>query len=337
MPLKSPSIAMGSTRRSALIQALASALALCGAGQAWAQASYPDKALRVIVPQPPGGGFDFVTRVLAERLGKLLGQSVVVENRPGSGTLVGTELAAKAAPDGYTLLTGSVSNLALNMGLYRNLPYDSLRDFEPLGLAVAYSYSLMARKDLAQQSLKDVIAFANANPGKLTYASAGNGSGQHVLAAALWHLAGVELTHVPYRGAQPAYQDLLGGRVDVFFDLSSTARAQIDAGTVRALAVSGNARLANHPDVPTIVQTGVAQLELESWFGFFAPARTPPAIVERLRSELARVIAMPEVIDIFRKAGGKPLAMSDSETRALVQRDVERWTKLVRDMHLKPE
>ena len=337
MPLKSPSIATGSTRRSALSQALSSALVLCCTGQAWAQASYPDKPLRIIVPQPPGGGFDFVSRVLAERLGKLLGQSVVVENRPGSGTLVGTDLAAKAAPDGYTLLTGSVSNLALNMGLYRNLPYDSLRDFEPLGLAVSYSYSLMARKDLAQQSLKDVIAFAKANPGKLTYASAGNGSGQHVLAAALWHLAGVELTHVPYRGAQPAYQDLLGGRVDVFFDLSSTARVHIDAGTVRPLAVSGNARLANHPDVPTMVQTGVAQLELESWFGFFAPARTPPAILERLRSEMARVVAMPEVIDIFRKAGGKPLAMSDAETRTLVQRDVERWTKLVRDMNLKPE
>jgi tripartite-type tricarboxylate transporter receptor subunit TctC len=337
MSLNSPLIAGLPTRRSALTSTLASALALCCAGPAWAQAGYPDKPLRVIVPQPPGGGFDFVTRVLAERLGKSLGQSVVVENRPGSGTLVGTDLAAKAAPDGYTLLTGSVSNLALNMGLYRNLPYDSLRDFEPLGLAVAYSYSLMARKDLPQQSLKDVIAFAKANPGKLTYASAGNGSGQHVLAAALWHLAGVELTHVPYRGAQPAYQDLLGGRVDVFFDLSSTARVQIDAGTVRALAVSGNARLANHPEVPTIVQTGVAQLELESWFGFFAPARTPPAILERLRTELARVIAMPEVIDIFRKAGGKPLALSDTETRALVQRDVERWTKLVRDMNLKPE
>ena len=246
MPLKNPSIATACTRRSALSQALSSAWVLCCTGQAWAQASYPDKPLRVIVPQPPGGGFDFVSRVLAERLGKLLGQSVVVENRPGSGTLVGTDLAAKAAPDGYTLLTGSVSNLALNMGLYRNLPYDSLRDFEPLGLAVSYSYSLMARKDLAQQSLKDVIAFAKANPGKLTYASAGNGSGQHVLAAALWHLAGVELTHVPYRGAQPAYQDLLGGRVDVFFDLSSTARVHIDAGTVRPLAVSGNARLANH-------------------------------------------------------------------------------------------
>jgi tripartite-type tricarboxylate transporter receptor subunit TctC len=317
--------------------AMAGAVALCLAGRATAQGGYPDKPLRVIVPQPPGGGFDFVTRVLAERLGRQLGQSVVVENRPGSGTLVGTDLAAKAAPDGYTLLTGSVSNLALNMGLYRNLPYDSLRDFEPLGLAVAYSYTLMGRKDLPYGSLKELIAYAKANPRTLTYASAGNGSGQHVIAAALWHLAGVELSHIPYRGAQPAYQDLIGGRVDLFFDLSSTARVQIDAGTVKPIAVSGSTRLANHPDLPTITETGVAKLELESWFGLFAPAKTPAAIQERLRAELARVIALPEVGEIFRKAGGKPLNLSAAETRAWVKRDVERWSRLVRELDIKPE
>ena len=318
-------------------QFVAAALGLGLVARPGAQAAYPDRALRIIVPQPPGGGFDFVSRVLAERLAKQLGQGVVVENRPGSGTLVGTDLAAKAAPDGYTLLTGSISNLALNMGLYRNLPYDSLRDFEPIGLAVCYSYTLMARKDLPYATLAELVAFARANPGKLTYASAGNGSGQHVLAAALWHLAGVELAHIPYRGAQAAYQDLLGGRVDVFFDLSPTARVQIDAGSVRPLAVSGAERLAQHPQVPTIVETGVAKLELESWFGLFAPARTPPAILERLRTETARVTTSAEVADIFRKAGGKPLALSDGATRALVQRDIERWSRLVRELDLKPE
>lgn len=314
--------------------------ALVAAPTLWAQggaAVYPDRPLRVIVPQPPGGGFDFVSRVLAERLARGLGQNVVVENRPGSGTLVGTDLAAKAPADGYTLLTGSVSNIALNMGLYRNLPYDSLRDFEVLGLAVAYSYTLMARKDLGLTSLRELVASAKAQGGKFTYASAGNGSGQHVIAAALWHLAGVQLTHVPYRGAQAAYQDLLGGRVDLFFDLSSTARTQVEAGHVRALAVSGPARLANHPDVPTVLETGVAPLELESWFGFFAPAKTPPAIQERLRSELAKVIASPEVIDIFRKAGGRPLALNLAQTQQLVRRDVEHWSRLVRDIGIQPE
>jgi tripartite-type tricarboxylate transporter receptor subunit TctC len=320
------------TRRAALGAALA--FTACAAV---AQGAYPDHPLRIVVPQPAGGGFDFVARTLSDRLGRQLGQPVVVENRPGSGTVVGTDLVAKAPADGYTLLLGSVSNLALNMGMYRNLPYDSLRDFEPLGLAVAYSYTLMARKELPQATLKEVIAYAKANPKKLNYASAGNGSGQHVIAAALWHAAGVELTHVPYRGAQAAYQDLIGGRVDLFFDLSSTARTQVDAGAVRALAVSGAARIPTQPDIPTIAQTGAAPLELESWFGLFAPAKTPPAILERLRTELARVIAMPEVAETFRKAGGKPLALSAAETRALVQKDVERWSRIVRELDIRPE
>ncbi len=147
----------------------------------------------------------------------------------------------------------------------------------------------------------------------------------------------MELAHIPYRGAQAAYQDLLAGRIDLFFDLSSTARVQVDAGTVRPLAVSGGERLANYPDVPTITETGVARLELESWFGLFVPARTPAAIQDRLRVELARVIAAPEVSDIFRKAGGKPLQLSDAETRTLVRRDIERWSRLARELDLKPE
>ncbi|MDZ4355321.1 MAG: tripartite tricarboxylate transporter substrate binding protein, partial [Variovorax sp.] len=212
------------TRRPVLTAALAM-LALSTAVPKLARAQdWPTKPLKLVVPQPPGGGFDFVGRLLAERLSRALGQPVIVDNRTGSGTVIGTDFVAKAAADGYTLLVGSVSNLALNTGLYRNLPYDSLRDFEPLGLAVAYSYTLMARKDLPQATLKDVVAFAKANPKKLNYASAGNGSGQHVVAAALWQQAGIELTHVPYRGAQAAYTDLLGGRVDMFFDLTPTTR-----------------------------------------------------------------------------------------------------------------
>jgi len=293
--------------------------------------------LRVIVPQPPGGGFDFVARALAERLTKSLGQSLVVENRSGSGTLVGTDAAAKADPDGYSILVGSVSNIALNMGLYDKLSYDSLRDFEPVGLAVSYSYTLMARKDLPINSLKDLVTFAKANPGKLSYASAGVGSGQHVLPAALWHLAGADLIHVPYRGAQAAYLDLLGGRVDLFFDLSSTARVHVNAGSVKALAVSGAERNPMHPDVPTIVESGVAPLDLESWFGYFVPKKTPMDIQDRLRSELAKVIAQPDLQETFRKAGGKPLSLNAEQTRALVRRDVERWSKLVRDIGIKAE
>lgn len=311
-------------------------LAACSGPAAWAQ-GYPSKPLRVVVPQPPGGGFDVVGRLLADRLGKALNQGVVVENRPGSGTLVGTDLVAKSAPDGYTLLVGSVSNLALNPGLYRNLPYDSLRDFEPVGLAVAYSYTLVARKDLPFHSLRELIAHAKAHPKKLSYASGGNGSGQHVLAAALWNLAGVDVVHVPYRGAQAAYQDLLGGRVDLFFDLSPTARSQVEAGQLKALAVSGPARLPFHPEVPTLAEAGVPNIELESWFGLFAPSKTPPEVLERLRTELSRIISSPDLVETFRKAGGKPLNLSTEQARALVRRDVDRWSKITRDLDIRPE
>ena len=303
----------------------------------WAQSAYPNRPLKVIVPQPPGGGFDFVARALAERLAKQIGQSVVVENRPGSGTLVGTDAAAKADPDGYTLLMGSVSNIALNMGLYDKLSYDSLRDFEPVGIAVSYSYTLMARNDLPFNSLKEVVAYAKANPSKLNYASAGNGSGQHVLAAALWHLSGADITHVPYKGAQAAYQDLLGGRIDLFFDLSSTARPQVDSGKVKALALSGAERNPAHPNVPTILESGVAQLDLESWFGYFVPSKTPAPIQDRLRNELTKLISQPDLQDLFRSRGGKPLNLNPAQTKALVQRDVERWTKLVRDIGIKAD
>jgi tripartite-type tricarboxylate transporter receptor subunit TctC len=298
---------------------------------------YPAKPVRIIVPQPPGGGFDTVGRLMADRMGKLAGQGYVVENRTGSGTLVGTDAAAKATPDGYSLLVGSVSNLALNPGLYPALPYDSLKDFEPVGLLVSYSYTLVGRKDLPYNNLQELLAYAKANPGKLNYASAGVGSGQHVLAAALWHLAKVEVAHVPYRGAQPAYQDLLGGRVDLFFDLSPTARVQVDAGNAKALAVSGAARNPMHPQVPTVLESGAAPLELESWFGLFAPAKTPPEVLQKLRADFARMAAMPDVQETLLKTGGKPMALIGDDARAVVKRDVDHWSRLVKTLGIRAE
>ena len=314
---------------------LAAACALGMAAPASAQAPYPDRPIKIIVPQPPGGGFDTVARVLADRLGPALGQGMVVENRTGAGTLVGTEAAAKAPPDGYTLLLGALSNIALNPGLYAKLPYDPLADFTPIGLAVSWSYTLIARNDLPYKDLKELIAFARANPEAITYASAGKGSGQHIAMAVTAQLAGVKLTHVAYRGAQAAYQDILGGRVDLFFDISSTARSQVDGGLVRALAVSSKERQAMHPDVPSVSETGVAPLDMDSWFGLFAPAATPKPVLERLRTELAKVLAGADVAELFAKTGGRVLRLSPAETDALIRRDVERWTKLLEEAGLK--
>ena len=320
-----------------LTQALAAALAavaLLAPWQARAQ-DYPSRPLKVIVPQPPGGGFDLVARVVAEKLSTQLGQPVTVENRAGSGTLVGTEAAAKSPADGYTLLLGALANIALNPGLYRNLSYDPLRDFTPVGLAVSYSYTLVGRKSLAQNTLREVIEFARANPGKLTYASAGNGSGQHVGAAAIAHLAGVQWTHIPYKGAQAAYQDLLGDRVDLFLDITPTTRSYIEKGMVKAFAVSSAERDRANAALPTVQEAGVARLDMESWFGYFAPAKTPPAALERLRSEFAKIVQMPDVVERFEKGGGRVLRLSTAQTEAMIRRDVERWTQLIRQADIK--
>lgn len=298
-------------------------------------ASWPNRPITLIAPQPPGGGFDTVARVLADRMRPILGQAIVVENRTGAGTRVGTQAAAKAPADGYTLMIGALSNMALNPGLYDNLPYDPIKDFKLVGMAVTWSYTLVARKDLPMKDLKEVIAYAKANPEKLTYASAGLGSGQHIASAVMLKLADVKVTHVPYRGSQDAYQDILGGRVDLFFDISSAAKSQVDAGTVKALAVSSKERQPFHKDVPSVFETGVAPLDMESWFGLFAPAGTPDPILTKLRAAMSQVMASAEVQELFAKSGGQVPKNSAAEQEAKVRNDIERWTKLIREAGVK--
>src|SRR5229473_8441974 len=261
---------------------------------------YPSRPVRMVVPSAPGGGFDLVGRVLAQKLGEQTGQAFVVENRPGAGTLVGTQLVARSVPDGYNLVVGGLSNIALNMGLYREPGYDSLADFTCVGLVVSHSYTLIARKDLPLASLAEVIAFARANPGKLNIGTGGLGSGQHIGAAIIAALTGVDIVKVPYKGAQPVYQDMLAGRVDLFYDNTTTTRPYVESGQVRALAVSSRARAPNMPQVPTIIETGVLDLEMETWFGLFAPARTSRAVIERLRAEVDKATGL------LRRAGIQP-------------------------------
>ena len=294
---------------------------------AYAQ-SYPNRPIRVIVPQPPGGGFDLVARVIAEPLA-VMGNPVVVDNRPGAGMLLGTEAAAKADADGYTILLGAKPNLAFNAGLYDRLPYDPRTDFVPVGIATFNPYTLVARNDLPFASLNEILAYAKANPGKLTYASAGNSTGQHITAAVTFHLAGVQVTHVPYKGAAPAYQDLLPGRVDLFFDNSATAQPQIEARRVKPIAVSGTERLAALPDVPTVRESGL-DFDNETWIGYFVRAGTPAPIVARLRADFDKVLAMPEITAGLEKRGYRTPRLSGKDTEAMVARDIDKWTQLIR-------
>jgi tripartite-type tricarboxylate transporter receptor subunit TctC len=308
---------------------IAAAILAAYLGSVQAQ-TFPSRTVRVIVPQPPGGGFDLVARVLADALATELGQSVIVENRPGGGTVVGTDVVAKADPDGHTLLLGASANLVFSPGLYRSLPYEPKADFRALGIAAGFTYTMVARSNLPQGTLKEIVDFARANPGKLTYASAGNGSGQHIAAALLWHLAGVSITHVPYKGAQAAYQDLLPGRVDLFFDTSSTARPHVESGRVRAVAVSSASRLPYHAAVPAVRETGVADFDWVTWAGYFVRTGTPPAALARLREAFGKVAGSAEVAAALEKRGVRPLRLSGAEGDALLAADLEKWTRLIR-------
>ena len=308
------------------------ALCACAALALSAQAEdYPARPVKIVAPNPPGGGFDLVARVVAQQLSQQVGQQFIVENRTGAGTLIGTEAVAKAPADGYTLLVGSFSNIAANAGLYRALPYDPLADFVPLGMVVSYSYALVSRRDLPQGSLREILDFARANPGKLTYGSGGVGTGQHVAAAVLAQLTGVQMVHVPYRGAQAAYQDLLSGRVDLMFDNAGTAKPYVDDGRVKAFAVSSARRFAGLPGLPTVNETGLARMELEAWFGIFARSGTAAPVVERLRAEMAKATQSPELVARFEKGGGRIVRMSDAEAEAFVKSQVATWSKLIRD------
>lgn len=313
-------------------------LALAGllvAAPAWAQ-TYPDHAVRIIVPSPPGGGYDLIGRVLAEKLLPELGQPFVVENRTGAGTLVGTQAAASAAPDGYTLLVGGLANMAFNGGLYKDPRYDA-KDFTAIGLVGSFSYALVGRKDLAQNSLKEIVAYARANPGKLSIASAGTGTGQQVAGLMLRQLAKLDITEVPYKGAQPAYTDLLGGRVDLFFDNTTTAQPLVESGRVKVFATSGSKRDTLMPNVPTGPEAGVDGLVLDGWIGLFAPAKTPAPVVEKLRVALAKVMQVPEVRKRLESNGWRLISMTPAQTEAFVKAEAAKWPQFLRQAGIKPE
>jgi tripartite-type tricarboxylate transporter receptor subunit TctC len=311
-------------------------LALVVVGAAAAQ-QYPVKPVHIIVPSTPGGGYDVIGRLLAERLQAQLGQAFVVENRAGGGTLIGTQAVAGAPPDGYTLLIGGLANMAFNPGLHRDLRYDPVRDFAPVAMVGAFTYALVGRRELPFATLRELIAYARANPGKLAIATSGTGTGQHVSALMLKRFAEIDLLEVSYKGAQPAYLDLLAGRIDLFFDNTTTARAFIADGRVKPYVTSGSERDALLPNVPTAAEAGLPELVLDSWIGLFAPAKTPAALIERLRAATLEAVADPEGRRRLENTGWRIMSMTPEETRAFVKREAEKWPSFLREAGIKPE
>ena len=298
---------------------------------------YPTKSVRIIVASAPGGGYDFTGRLLAERLAPELGQPFVVENRVGGGTVLGTQTAAVAPADGYTLVMGGLANMAFNLALHKDLRYDPIRDFTPVAMVGAFTYALVGRKDLPVPSMRELIDYARANPGKLSIATSGVGTGQHVSALLLKRFANVDLLVVNYKGAQPAYADLLPGRVDLFFDNTTTARPFIADGRVKPFVTSGPVRDTLLPDVPTAAEAGMPELVLDSWMALFAPAKTPAPIVERLRGATLKALDNPEVRRRLEATGWRVISMSADETRAFVKREAEKWPAILRQAGLHPD
>jgi len=321
-----------------LLKSIAFAAVACMISAAAPRAqTFPDHPIRIIVPQPPGGGFDAVARIIADPLSAILGQPVVVENKPGSGTLVGTDYAARAAPDGYTLLLGGTSNMALNQGLYPKISYDQVKSFAPVGLIVQWPFMLLVRKDSPYKTLKDLLDAARAKPDTLTYGSGGVGTGQHIAMAVLTYLAGVKMVHVPYAGAQAAYTDLLGGRIDVFADNAQTAMPQVKGGTVTPLAVTTAGRYAGLPDLPSAKETGLSAIDMATWFGLFAPSGTPAPILAKLVDAVHKARTSPQTIDLFNKSGGTLMTMTTDEEKAFAQNESDRWIKLLHEANIQAQ
>jgi len=314
---------------------LFAALALA-ASAALAQ-DYPSRAVHIVVPSAPGGGYDVIGRLLAESFTQQLGAAFVVENRPGAGTLIGTQAVATAPPDGYTLLIGGLANMAFNPALHQDMRYDAVRDFAPVAMVGAFTYALVGRKDLPQATFGELVDFARAHPGKLSIATSGIGTGQHISALLLKHYARIELLEVTYKGAQPAYLDLLAGRVDLFFDNTTTARPFIADGRVKAYVTSGSVRDALLPDVPTAAQAGLRDFVLDSWLGLFAPAKTPAAVIERLRGATHTMLENAELRRRLEANGWRIISMSRDEMQAFVKREAQKWPPLLRQAGIRPQ
>ena len=314
--------------------ALAASVILCAGSPALPQ-SYPSQPIRIIVPTAPGGVADTAARTLAQGLNEI-GKTAVVENRTGGGGAIAAEFVAKSAPDGYTVYVGFHATQAILPHLQK-LSYDAEKDFAPVTVAVKSANILVVNPSVPAQSLKDLVAYAKANPGKLTFASQGNGSSGHIVGEQLKQAAGIDIVHVPYRGAAPAVQDLIAGHVSMMFDILTLAMPQVKADKVRALAITSAQRDALFPGVPTTAEMGFPQLEGGPWFGFFVPAKTPRPAIDWLYAEAKRAFSTSENRERFAQQGLTTMVGTPEETAAFVAAESKRWSEVIKRANIRME
>ncbi|GAB3771167.1 tripartite tricarboxylate transporter substrate binding protein [Ramlibacter monticola] len=318
------------SRRQIVLAGLALAASVAAPLDAAAQA-YPNKPITIVVPFAAGGTTDILARVVGQALTKELGQPVIIDNRAGAGGNIGGALAAKAAPDGYTLFMGTVGTHAINQSLYKKMPFDPIKDFVPLTRVAMVPNLLVANPGKPYKNVKELIAYAKANPGKVNFGSSGSGSSIHLSGELFNAMAKVDMVHVPYKGSAPAVSDLIGGQIDVMFDNMPSAIQHVRAGKLRALAVTTAKRSPELPDVPTIAEAGVPGYEATSWFGMFAPAGTPAPVLAKLNGALVKVLAEPEVKKKLAEQGAEPYGEKPEQFAEFIRKETAKWSKVVKD------
>ena len=322
-------------RRQVLLQAAGWA-ALAITGTTHAQGPYPDKPIRLIVPYPPGGGTDVIARIVQDRLRAALGQSIVIENRGGAGGSIGTELAAKSAPDGYTVLF-TLSSHTINPAIFPKLSFDTARDFEPIGTVCSLPQILVANPAFPANTVSELVAMAKEKPGALSYASVGNGSPGHLAGEMMKLRTATQMTHIPYRGGGPAVIDVMSGQVPLLWVSIPAAAQFVKQKQLKAIAVSTVKRSAAFPDVPTMQESGIADFEVDSWYAMFVPAKTPRPIIDRLNAALNTVLKEPEIREKLLAQGSEAVGGTPEQLGAVVNAELPKWAKLVKDAGIKAD
>ena len=308
---------------------LSGCLFALAAGIASAQA-YPSKPIRFVVPYPAGGPLDTVARLLGQKVSESVKQPVIVDNKPGAGGNIGAEIVAKSPPDGYTIVMGALATHAINPTLYKSIPYDPIKDFTPITQVAATPNILVVHPSVPAANVREFIAYAKANPGKLSFGSGSIGSGGHLAGELFKTMAGVDMVHVPYKGAAPAMQDLIGGQIHLMFDNLASALTQVRAGKVRALAVTTAKRTALAPEFPTIAESGLPGFDIETWFGVLAPAGIPREALDRLHAEFTKALAAPDVREKMVNLGAEPVGNKPEEFAAYIKAEAEKYAKVIK-------